>query len=127
NGSIACWGDNMYGQLGDGTTTSKSTPVLVQGIDNAVSVAAGEAHTCALLSNGSIACWGRNGRGQLGDGTTTDRYTPVLVLNYNLGGRYDKTGGILTLQRSPSFYDWYFIRKYSPIEPLVLLGNEEKI
>ncbi|MEM5873167.1 MAG: hypothetical protein QXV63_03000, partial [Candidatus Aenigmatarchaeota archaeon] len=103
------------------------TPVLVQGINNAVAIATGYDHTCALLSNGSIACWGWNYYGQLGDNTTTNRLTPVLVLNYNLGGRYDKTGGILTLQRSPSFYDWYFIRKYSPVEPLVFLGDEEKI
>ncbi|MEM4680507.1 MAG: DUF2341 domain-containing protein [Nanopusillaceae archaeon] len=127
NGSIACWGINGAGQLGDGTNTTRLTPVLVQNINNAVAISTGDSHTCALLSNGSIACWGWNYYGQLGDGTTTDKYTPVLVLNYNLGGRYDKTGGILTLQRSPLFYDWYFIRKYSPIEPLVSLGDEEKI
>ncbi|MEM1684389.1 MAG: hypothetical protein QXD60_01365, partial [Nanopusillaceae archaeon] len=128
NGSVACWGRNNYGQLGDGTNTDRNTPVLVQNINNAVAISAGYYHTCALLSSGLVVCWGRNNYGQLGNGTSGGSSpTPVLVLNYNLGGRYDKTGGILTLQRSPSFYDWYFIRKYSPVEPLVLLGNEEKI
>jgi Alpha-tubulin suppressor and related RCC1 domain-containing proteins len=85
DGRIACWGDNYYGQLGDGTTTQRTTPVLVSNIGTilpkAVAIAAGDLHTCALLANGSVACWGSNYHGQLGDGTTTNRITPVLVKN----------------------------------------------
>ena len=81
--TIKCWGDNDYGQLGDGTTTDRSTPVLVSSISTATSVSVGggseEGHSCSLLSNNSVKCWGNNDYGQLGDGTTTDRSTPVLV------------------------------------------------
>lgn len=78
-GSVRCWGSNAGGQLGDGTTTDRTTPTPVIGITNAVAVAAGWGFTCALLSDGGIKCWGRNYYGYLGDGTTTDRLTPVRV------------------------------------------------
>src|SRR5438552_3650475 len=81
-GAAYCWGDNGFGQLGDGTTTSQSSPVLVQappGVSFAA-VTGGVAHTCGVTAAGIAYCWGRNLEGQLGDGTTTDRLTPVLVL-----------------------------------------------
>ena len=78
-GTIKCWGFNNYGQLGDGTTTSKPVPVSVTGVTAATQVVGGYNHTCALLANGTIKCWGWNSSGQLGDGTTTDRATPVSV------------------------------------------------
>ncbi|MEM0243336.1 MAG: DUF2341 domain-containing protein [Candidatus Aenigmatarchaeota archaeon] len=83
NGTVRCWGWNDNGQLGDGTTKSRYTPVTVVNLNDAVAIAAGSYHTCALLSNGTVRCWGRNGNGQLGDGTTTSRYTPVTVVNLN--------------------------------------------
>jgi len=79
---IKCWGYNLYGQLGDNTTTQRKTPVDVTGLTNGVTaIAAGYSHTCALLTgNGGVKCWGDNGYGQLGDTTTTQRKTPVEVL-----------------------------------------------
>lgn len=79
-GAVQCWGDNEYGQLGDGTTTNRVTPVAVQGLSNGVAaIATGYGHTCALKDDGAVLCWGYNLSGQLGDGTTTDHLTPVLV------------------------------------------------
>jgi Regulator of chromosome condensation (RCC1) repeat len=77
---VRCWGDNSNGQLGDGTTTDRSTPVSVSSLGGtAVAIVAGWEHTCAVLSGGSVRCWGRNYNGQLGDGSTTDCSTPASV------------------------------------------------
>jgi len=79
-----CWGDNGYRQLGDGTTTQRTTPVAVSqgaipvGVTFS-SISAGSSHTCAIGSNGNAYCWGFNSSGQLGDGSTTQRATPVAV------------------------------------------------
>ena len=64
--SVYCWGNNAYGQLGDGTTTNRLTPVKVPGLYTAVSVTCGAAHTCATLADGSQRCWGWNSYSQLG-------------------------------------------------------------
>lgn len=76
--TISCWGNNVYGQLGNGGTTSLSTPTPVAGITNATAVAAAGEHTCAIASGG-VDCWGNNNDGQLGNGSTTDSSTPVPV------------------------------------------------
>ena len=81
-----CWGANNSGQLGDGTTTNRTTPVDVIGLTNGVSaIATGYGHTCALTSVGGVKCWGRNNYGQLGDGTITNRTTPVDVIGLTSG------------------------------------------
>jgi alpha-tubulin suppressor-like RCC1 family protein len=79
DGHVYAWGRNSAGQVGDGTTTNRSTPVPVAGLSGVVAIAAGSAHSLALTRDGSVYAWGHNGYGQLGDGTTTNRSTPVKV------------------------------------------------
>ncbi|MCL4559160.1 MAG: RCC1 repeat-containing protein [Chloroflexi bacterium] len=80
SGSLLCWGSNGNGQLGDGSTTQRLSPVPVTSMGSGVSyVAAGSSETCAVKTDNSVLCWGRNLYGQLGDGTRQDQSTPVLV------------------------------------------------
>lgn len=85
-GGLLCWGRNIVGQLGDSTTTNRSTPTAVSGLSSGVvAVAAGREHTCALTDQGAVFCWGGNSNGQLGDGTTTSRLAPTPVLGLSSG------------------------------------------
>lgn len=80
-GATYCWGYNEYGQLGDGTTSTRTTPVLVVGGLRFAQVSAGDIyHTCAVTTSGAAYCWGANDAGQLGDGTTIHRTSPVPVV-----------------------------------------------
>jgi alpha-tubulin suppressor-like RCC1 family protein len=79
DGAVFCWGDNSYGELGDGTTTSRTTPVPVSGIpQKGAEVAAGLTHTCAIVSN-KVYCWGDNSYGELGRATPGQSSTPLEV------------------------------------------------
>jgi alpha-tubulin suppressor-like RCC1 family protein len=81
DGTAYCWGDNEYGQFGDGTTTSSPTPVAVSGLSaRPTAVTTGWDNACALLPGGSVECWGYNLNGALGDGTTNNSSTPVPVV-----------------------------------------------
>jgi alpha-tubulin suppressor-like RCC1 family protein len=80
DGTVWAWGRNVEGQLGDGTTTQRTTPVQVPNLSGITAIAAGGYHALALQGDGGIVwAWGDNSEGQLGDGTTTNRSTPIRV------------------------------------------------
>ncbi len=83
DGRVSCWGNNVYGQVGDSVTLGggRPTAVVVGGVSNAVAVTAGGSYTCALAASGTVSCWGSNDRGQLGDGTKTSTVNAVAVNN----------------------------------------------
>jgi alpha-tubulin suppressor-like RCC1 family protein len=80
DGTVRAWGQNNRGQLGDGTTTDRNTPVAVFGLTNVIAIAAGLEHSLALRSDGSVWAWGSNLNGKLGDGTSNNRALPTATL-----------------------------------------------
>jgi alpha-tubulin suppressor-like RCC1 family protein len=86
---VYCWGANDYGQLGDGTTAQRLTPVAVAGTLRFREVSAGGWYTCGVTTNNRAYCWGFGGGGALGVGTTTNRLTPVPVTGGRLFRRLD--------------------------------------
>src|SRR5438105_822948 len=90
-GGVKCWGLNSYGELGDGTTTRRLTPVAVSGLASRVTaISVGETHSCALTSAGAVKCWGWNG-------TPTIHRTPAAVSG--LGS------GVKAITARGTFYD----------------------
>ena len=83
SGEVRCWGRNQIGQLGDGTSTTRSAPVAVRrsgaALTGTTSLGAANLHTCALRGS-EVVCWGLNATGQLGDGTRSTRLEAVPVL-----------------------------------------------
>lgn len=78
-GQAYCWGQNLQGQLGDGTTENRLSAAPVQGGHTFRELQAGGAMTCGVTAGGVEYCWGLNGSGQLGDGSRVNRLTPTRV------------------------------------------------
>lgn len=78
-GTLYAWGANSSNQLGDGTLTTRTTPILVPTLTGVVSASAGALHNLAVDYEGRLWAWGYNGSGRLGDGTSTNRSRPVAI------------------------------------------------
>lgn len=79
-GAVVCWGDNFFGQIGDGTNVDRDVPTPVSGLVDATKIAIGGGHACAIRAGGAVECWGDDYYGQLGDGATgVERRTPVVA------------------------------------------------
>lgn len=103
DGTLWAWGQNTAGQLGDGTTIDRFSPVPVGTDNNWIFASGGYGWSLALKSDGTLWAWGRNGSGQLGDGTTIRRFMPVQIgtdnswvlvkagNNHNLALKADRT------------------------------------
>lgn len=94
NGTVSCWGDGLYGKLGNNATAMSTTAVTVvsEGGSSALSgitaVGTGQSHACALGSNGNVYCWGRNTDGQLGTNSTIATAVPKKVLGVAASGTF---------------------------------------
>lgn len=94
DGTAFCWGDNEFGQLGDGTQSTRTSPVAVAGSVKFTMLSPGGGHTCGISTTGATYCWGLNLNGQLGDATHSDRPTPAPVnagttwITLSSGGSY---------------------------------------
>jgi len=89
DGSVRCWGQDIYGQLGDGDSNdngNSNVPIAITSLGTSVTaISAGFRHSCAILSDGELRCWGSNLHGQLGDGSQTDRFAPTPVSSLGSG------------------------------------------
>ena len=97
DGTVLCWGDNRWGQIGDGTTNLRRTPTRVPGLSDIVQIAAGPSHTCAMTAAGGVKCWGSNASGALGSGVVADSTVPIDVSGLSSGVVSITAGGTRTL------------------------------
>jgi alpha-tubulin suppressor-like RCC1 family protein len=114
NGTADCWGDNAFGELGNGTTDLSEVPIAVPNLKDLVDIipaqpAAGYGESvCALHSDGTLSCWGFNGYGELGDGVDAgDSHVPITVPNVSDVVAFDNGGGYVLVQKSDgSLWAW---------------------
>ena len=108
DGSVWAWGDDEFGELGDGVRRlDEGAPVKVRGLSHVVAIAAGSCSGYALLGDRTVWAWGRGDSGQLGDGSTSDRSIPVQV--NGLAGVVQVVGGgdmAFALERNGSLWSW---------------------
>jgi RHS repeat-associated protein len=134
DGSVWAWGDNSKGELGDGTTTQRNSPVQVPGLSSVVSVAGGGYHSMALKADGTVWDWGGNAYGQLGNNSTANSSAPVQVPNVSgatamAAGEFhtlavDSTGRLWTWGRNASgqLGDGTTTDRHAPVQ-LAGIGN----
>lgn len=92
-GTAYCWGDNAFGQVGDGTITNRNQPTAVSGGLQFAQVSTTWGRTCGVTPSGQAWCWGENSNGELGNGTRTNSAKPVQVTG---AGTFTSVGTALT-------------------------------
>jgi len=107
DGTLWAWGQNNSGQLGDGSTESKSEPVKVGAYSDWVFVSAGNDYSLGIRGNGTLWAWGNNGSGQLGVGGAFNRLEPTQVEDWT-DFIYVSAGGshALAIRGDGSLYAW---------------------
>jgi len=98
SGSLFCWGQNDWGESGDGTSntySSPTVPVMIPSNRSVVTVGMGEQHTCAILDDDSLMCWGRDQDGEIGNGIEEDvaQYTPISIVIPTIRNAISVDGG----------------------------------
>lgn len=87
SGGVKCWGSNTFGQLGDGTTTDRSTPAPAVGLESGIThLAVGNTHACAQTNAGTVKCWGDNSRSQLGIDSSSAAFRSTAVSVAQISG-----------------------------------------
>src|SRR6185503_20253946 len=93
DGHVVCWGENAFGELGDGTQNDSETPRAVGGVADTVAITAGSGFGCALGSDAVVACWGRNNNGQLGvDTAGASSFIALAILELGPVARLSSRG-----------------------------------
>ena len=107
NGTVMAWGQNNYGQCGNGADDQSLLPTPVLGLSNVAAISGGWEATLALLSNGTVMSWGLNGNGELGDGTTNNRYSPVQVIGLsNIISVWEGDENSMALRADGTVWKW---------------------
>lgn len=103
NGDLYMWGENDFGNLGDGTLQSRSTPKKI--MENVASVSLSERHSAAITKSGELYMWGNNADGQIGDGTKENRLTPVKIMDNVVSASLNQTQSAI-ITADGGFYIW---------------------
>ena len=132
SGQVRSWGANAVGQLGDGTTTARTTPVVVLApggggpLTGIVEIVGGSVHALARTSTGQVYAWGSNTVGQLGDGTTTARSLPGLVPGLSgitsIAAGFTSSFAVLSTAEARVWGASGTTYSTSQLSPIVLLG-----
>ena len=111
DGTLWVWGDNLYGQIGDNTTTDRRTPRQeFTSSTNWKQVTCGNVHTAAIKTDGTLWVWGSNSNGQIGDNTTASRSTPRQEFTSSTNWKQVSGGGYHTaaIKNNGTLWVWGF-------------------
>lgn len=107
NGTVMAWGQNNYGQCGNGSNNNCLLPVPVAGLTNVAAISGGWEAALVLESNGTVRAWGLNGNGELGDGTTNNRFAPVPVIGLsNIVSAWEGDENSMALRADGTVWKW---------------------